>query len=1037
MTVPLQPGLYERLLDAWLGERLAASSTTAHEIQATVLDPAVAADRLALHFSAQLERAINDFPEKDRARLGVELTRALIERLSDRMDDEHWLGARPEEGGRVLEGVRSLAPDGTPVPLVAPATPLLDTTLLTNAPGEPRMLAQIASEFPSAHGVEVVMAFIRRSGLRPLRSAIARHCGMGRPMRVLTTTFTGSTELRALEELNDVGANVRVSYDTSSTRLHAKSWRFERHDGVSTAYVGSSNWTHAGQVTGLEWNVRASSARNADVVNKLGAVFESYWEGGDFVPFERGEFERQSKTPEGGTPTLIPATELRLEPFQERLLEQIAIARAAGRTANLLVSATGTGKTVMAAVDYARSCRGAYRPRLLFVAHRKELLQQSRNTFRHALRDSSFGELWVDGDRPLRWEHVFASIQSLRANGQADLDRDHFEIVIVDEFHHASADSYTTLLDHVQPAQLLGLTATPERADGLSVLDRFGGVITAELRLWDAIEQQSLVPFLYYGIHDGTDLTQVGWTRGRGYDVEGLTNIYTADDRVAGLVLDQVCDRVEDVGTMRALGFCVSVDHARFMSRVFNERGVPSLAVWGNTPSAERHEALRQLHAGEIRVLFSVDLFNEGVDIPTVDTLLMLRPTMSGTLFLQQLGRGLRKAHGKSSCLVLDFVGQHRREFRFDKRYRALLGGTRRTAEKAIECGFPLLPAGCHMELEPAAQAVVLASLRNALPATWHARVAELRALVDAEGSATSLSHYLEETGLDLTDIYTKQGRCWAQLCEDAGVALPAHGPDENLLRRGIGRLLHVNDRERIDTYLEWLTEEEPPRLDGSDVKSREVRLARMLSSQLYSQGLRKGAPLADALHTLWLHPAVLFDLRELLAILAQRIPHLQPPIQNSHPYVPLRIHAAYSRLEILAAFQHANLGKVPAWQTGIFNADLEGADLLAFTLDKSSSGFSPTTRYRDYAVSRDLIHWESQSVTRADSPTGQRYQRHAAAGRSIMLFARENAASRAFWFLGPATYVRHEGERPMAINWRLHHPLPGDLFAAFAAAVA
>ena len=313
---------------------------------------------------------------------------------------------------------------------------------------------------------------------------------------------------------------------------------------------------------------------------------------------------------------------------------------------------------------------------------------------------------------------------------------------------------------------MLGLTATPERADGLPILDWFEGRISAELRLWDAIDQHRLVPFVYYGIHDSLDLREIPWRRGRGYDVEGLTNVYTADDAWARLVLRQLEQHVDRIEDIRCLGFCVSIEHARFMARVFNEAGVSATAVWGESSAEERDGALEALRRGEINILFSVDLFNEGVDLPKVDTLLLLRPTDSATLFLQQLGRGLRRSKGKHSCLVLDFVGQHRREFRFDQRLRALLGGSRKHVERQVEEGFPFLPAGCHMELDRESSEIVLESIRRAVPSRWDAKAEELRRL-RKEGRG-DLAAFLEDSGLELEDVYAGT-KSWSDLQEDCG----------------------------------------------------------------------------------------------------------------------------------------------------------------------------------------------------------------------------------------------------------------------------
>ena len=503
---------------------------------------------------------------------------------------------------------------------------------------------------------------------------------------------------------------MRISYDLGTTRLHAKAWVFHRHTGFATAYVGSSNLTHSAQVTGLEWNVRASAARNPGVISKFAAVFNSYWAADDFVPYDPAQFEEERERAgrvDSGPRVILSSIEVRALPFQARLLELVELSRQQGHHRNLLVAATGTGKTVMAALDYAALRDRLARSRLLFVAHREEILDQSLAMFRYALRDASFGEKWVGGARPTRFDHVFASIQSLQASDLAALPPDHFDVVIVDEFHHAAATSYKRILDHLRPIELLGLTATPERSDGLPILHWFDDRIAAELRLWEAIEQQYLSPFLYFGIHDGLDLRDVPWRRGRGYDVDALSTVYTSSDAWARLVVQQVAEHTE-TATMRALGFCVSVEHARFMAQHFNRHGIPAVAVWGDSPRAEREGALRDLAQGRIRVVFSVDLFNEGVDVPAVDTVIMLRPTESPTLFLQQLGRGLRKTTTKSTCTVLDFVGTHRKEFRFDRRFRALLGGSRRDVERAVQLQFPFLPAGCHMQLDAVASEIVL-----------------------------------------------------------------------------------------------------------------------------------------------------------------------------------------------------------------------------------------------------------------------------------------------------------------------------------------
>lgn len=1020
----LPRGLYEQLLTRLLKERLARGDQDGVPERGPLRN-AEAADRIALHVARVVERAIEEHPEENRSSEGVLLARRLIELVKAPLGlDEQLI-----DPAELLRSIGKRLPDGSAESYPVPLIPLLDTTLLTNSPGEPSVGHQIKAEIASADRIDIVMAFIRRTGINPMLERLKQHVEQGRQLRILTTVYTGTTELEALEVLTSVGAEIRVSYDTGSTRLHAKAWVFHRESGFSTAYVGSSNLTHAAQVSGLEWNIRVSEARNRAVIEKISAVFESYWQQPDFEEFNRDRFLDAREPGSQASGIMLSPIEIRLEPFQERLLEQIELSRQQGYHRNLLVSATGTGKTVMAAVDYARLRSQLSRSRLLFVAHREEILRQSRATFAHALRDGTFGELWVGNSRPQLFDHVFASIQSLNASGIDQIDPKHFDVVIVDEFHHAAAKSYERLLNQLEPIELVGLTATPERSDGLNILHWFGDRVAAELRLWDAIDQHRLVPFSYFGIADNLDLRQIPWKRGTGYDVEALTKVITANDVWARAVVQQYRERLSDSSDVRALGFCVSVAHAEYMARVFNEAGIPAVAVSASTTEEKRQGALDGLRAGHIRIVFSVDLFNEGVDVPDLNALLMLRPTESPLLFLQQLGRGLRKASGKALCTVLDFVGQHRKEFRYDRRFQAVLGGSRAYVEEQIEQGFPFLPSGCSMQLDRVATERVLESIAAAIPSRWNDKVNELRRLASEESEIT-LAMFLEQSGLEVEDVYSNN-RSWSDLCAAANLPLLHSGSSEDLLRRAIGRLLHVDDLERLTKWREWMLLAEPPEI--AKLAPRERRLIGMLLVQLFG---RSKSTLDKAARELWQHEQVRAELVELFDVLETRLTHV-PISFAERPEVPFRIHARYTRLEILSALAHEDSLNVRPWREGTLFDEKLKVDVFAFTLDKTSGQFSPTTRYRDYAINNELIHWESQSTTRASSKTGQRYQNHASTGDAVLLFARLTTSDRAFFCLGPATYVSHVRELPMAVTWRLKHRLPGDMFQKFAAAVA
>ncbi len=593
---------------------------------------------------------------------------------------------------------------------------------------------------------------------------------------------------------------------------------------------------------------------------------------------------------------------------------------------------------------------------------------------------------------------------------------------MIDEFHHAEARTYRRLLDQLRPRELLALTATPERTDGMDVREFFGGRAAVELRLWDALGADLLCPFHYFAAADGTDLRAVAWRRGR-YDDAELGNLYTGNRSRAAIVLGQLRDKVVDPLSMRALGFCVGVDHAEYMAQVFRDAGIPALAVSGTTPAAERAAALAALRGREVNALFAADLFNEGLDLPDVDTVLMLRPTESATLFQQQLGRGLRRTRDKPVLTVLDFVGQHRREFRFDHRLASLTGLTRRGLQHAVERNFPFLPSGCQIVLDRQTQQVVLDNLRSQVGGRWLQLAAELRRYGDVD-----LETFLTESGLELADV-VRSNRSWTALRRAAGLPTRSGANAEDALLRRNRAFIHVDDPKRGALYRRMLSDEPPAYADLSPL---EQRFAEMLFFSLWPDG---GAnPSIDAGMTrLQSEPAARDELRTMLDLAFDRTRHVTVELAGRLKDVPLQVHGRYQREEVLAALGYANLNRTPkSFQTGVVYVPDLDVDAFFVTLQKSEADYSPSTMYRDYPISPTLFHWESQSVTTVASTPGQRYL----TGTSTkLIFVRQRrldeSGTSPYLFAGPARYVTHSGERPIAITWQLEHPLPADVFAA------
>jgi superfamily II DNA or RNA helicase/HKD family nuclease len=594
--------------------------------------------------------------------------------------------------------------------------------LFTGSALEPSLIQELKAEILSADRIDILVSFIKWSGIRLLMNELKQFCERGGRLRVITTAYTGATDVKAIDFLSSLpDAEVRISYDTAHTRLHAKAYYFERDSGFSTAYVGSSNISNPAITSGLEWNVKLTEKDSKPLIRKIQASFGSYWNDPEFLGYtekDRAGFEEAVRKERRGSagegmPYFFDITPF---PFQKEILERLLAERTIhNRYKNLVVAATGTGKTVISAFDFRRFRETNPRARLLFVAHREEILRQSLATFRGILRDQNFGDTSIAGKIPSQIDHVFMSIQTFNSSGFSDrTPPDYYDFIIVDEFHHAAAASYQHLLSYYKPKILLGLTATPERMDNLDILSWFDGRIAAEIRLTEAIGRNLLAPFHYFGVADSVDLDDVEWSRGR-YNQGVLSKRYTGNDTRAGLIADSLRKYVTEIDEIIGLGFCVSIEHANYMATIFTRIGIPSVSLSSETGNDDRKSVLKRLRSKEIRFIFVVDLYNEGVDIPEVNTILFLRPTESMTVFLQQLGRGLRLCPGKECLTVLDFVGRQNANYHFDAKYRVLLADAHVPLTQQIRENTFSLPRGCFITLEKVARETVLAHIEQAL----------------------------------------------------------------------------------------------------------------------------------------------------------------------------------------------------------------------------------------------------------------------------------------------------------------------------------
>lgn len=930
-----------------------------------------------------------------------------------------------------------------------PATGLRHPWLFTSARADPSLLNELRAELRNVDRVDILVSFITWSGVRKLLDVLTQVTALdanGQPktkFRILTTTYIGATEVRAVDTFAKLpGVELRISLDGRRTRLHAKAWIFHRKTNFGTAFVGSANLSESALIGGIEWTVKFAQASGSSLFTAAVANFETLWNDREFQPYdphdaqhrealtralaeERGRGKNQGAVASANVVALQTWFDLQPKSYQQEMLDRLASERRLGRRRNLVVAATGTGKTVVAAFDYLRlKIEEGTAPRLLFIAHQSQILAQALSTFRQVLRDPAFGELLDGNNTPEQYGHLFATIHTIHSRSLVEqLGKSFWRVVIVDEAHHLPATTFDQFMQAVQPHYLLGLTATPERSDGQSLSPYFDsrpdGSPAVSLRLWDALDQQLLAPFEYYASADDTDLRAVEW--GRGSEVAQLSNLVTGNDLRARAVVNAVSMYVSDLDALKGLAFCVSVAHAAFMAAYFCRSGLPSLALSGADSQALRAAAVQRLRSGEIKIICSCDLFNEGIDIPEANAVFLLRPTQSPVIFQQQIGRGLRLASGKEACLVLDFVGVHNASFRFDLLLRAITGMSRRRIQDAVANGFSSLPAGVHIQFDRVARHRVLENLKQSLNLNVARLCSELTAWASLQnGGSVSLRAFLLDCQLDLSDIYTggTNARSWTSLKRRAALETSAVGEREPDIARRIFSILHADDSLLLSAWL-----------DAFDGKPANGRRVQMLAHQLLPSRSELVTPEAF-LALLGSNPVVLAELREICEMLRERSSLAPVPLPGTPDAWTLILHGRYRRAELLAAVGHANSSVRPLSDGGCLVLDDCRIELLFVTLDKRE-GFAENVQFNDYAISPELFHWQTQNRAGPDNMTGRRYVQSPGNGWTFQLFVREHREA-AYVAVGPVHLVSHEGDRPISITWCIEVPLSAELFRQF-----
>ncbi len=584
-----------------------------------------------------------------------------------------------------------------------------------------QLLDECVQHIEDSETIYLLISFVMESGVELLAPSLRVAAKGGADIKILTGDYLYVTQPEALRELREIHPAIEVRlWNSHGVSFHPKAYLFRKRMGDDVVIVGSSNLSRSALTTGVEWSLSVSAGEQDPVIEEAEEKFFRLFNGEQTIPvnpisieqYQREYEEYHSRHPDlartwalaegesrdsepddgeeldlAGESTIPYDAPIAPRPAQVEALEQLQITRAEGYDKALVVMATGLGKTYLAAL-FAKGFR-----RVLFIAHREEILLQAKEAFALVSPEKSSG-LFTGRDKEDEADIILASVFTLgRKRYRTRFGRRRFDLIIVDEFHHAAAATYQAVMDWFHPKFLLGITATPDRLDGRDVYALCDGNVAYKMEFLEAIGRGWLAPFHYVGVYDETDYSQIRWLGSR-YDEQELLFAQTRDG-----VADAVQDAWDKYAQSRGLAFCSSVAQARFLAHHFEAHGVRCVCVHGGSSNFVRSASIRKLHSGELDLIFTVDLFNEGVDIPAVDTLLFVRPTESLTVFTQQVGRGLRPFPGKSHCTIIDVIGNYRNAdlklSLFDAAEAAEVTKSSRTIRIP-----PEVPVGCEFHLD-------------------------------------------------------------------------------------------------------------------------------------------------------------------------------------------------------------------------------------------------------------------------------------------------------------------------------------------------
>ena len=910
-----------------------------------------------------------------------------------------------------------------------------------------------------------IVSFIKFSGIQLLINIFEELEKKGIEGEIITSVYLNITDVKALQILQRY-KNIKVKiYNNSSESFHTKAYLFEK-EKYSTCIIGSSNLSQSALYSAEEWNVKLTNNNFFQIYDKSMKQFKLLWNSNEAIElnddFIQKYDEYKKKNIQQNTfdyKKIIndKYNEFKPNTMQKEILEKLKITREHGQTKGLVVAATGTGKTYLAALDIKNYfSKNDKEFKVLFVAHREELLENGMTVLSNVLKinKNNFG-ICFGGIKDINKKIIFASIQTLRTEYK-NFKQDYFDYIVVDEFHHASADSYIKVINYFNPKFLLGLTATPERMDGKNILALCNYNLVGEIGLKKAMEQDLIAPFHYFGINDSTiDYNKITYKNGK-YDESELTQNLNQNRRT-----DYILDKINKFGfcgdRLSAIAFCENIEHANFMNKQFKRVGYKSKVLTSKTNTTERSNLLNEFKDKKIEILCVVDIFNEGIDIPNINLLLFLRPTLSSTIFIQQIGRGLRKYKNKDFVTIIDFIGNHKKDYLITKIFSEKIQEKNYIYDKKekiineIKNQFSNIPGASYIELDRICQERIIKKIEKI---NFNSKKI-LKDLYDEYKIeiGKNMDDYLEIIDFDTNITLFKE------LCSKLGSFYEAqllfeenHFKESNSLNsKEISFLVYLEKKITLNEPFAYLIVKILS--EQFDKKSKNLFVnSNILIEEFYNYyktnfdkkylieriflELVEDNILQQNLYGYTISNTYISIFKEKNPIFYNRLNSLlilglnefkNNNLQEFNENI-LLTHKEYMRIDLQILLD----SKVPkgTWRAGYANTD---KDICLFVTNDKSHISQENLKYDNSLYADNIIQWISQPKTYHTSNVGEMFVKHKEKGYKVHIFARKYAfmngnKTNPFIYLGNADYYSSFGDKPMKILWKLKHKIPQEI---------